>query len=31
VGGWAGAHGVLNQPGDLQIFSSGFGLASTTA
>ncbi|HEV3273180.1 MAG TPA: sodium:solute symporter [Candidatus Methylacidiphilales bacterium] len=30
VGGWAGVHGVLNQPGDLQIFSSGFDLASTT-
>jgi SSS family solute:Na+ symporter len=30
VGGWAGAHSVLNQPGDLQIFSSGFDLASTT-
>jgi SSS family solute:Na+ symporter len=30
VGGWAGAHSVLNQPGDLKIFDSGFGLASTT-
>jgi Na+/proline symporter len=30
VGGWAGAHSVLNQPGDLQIFSSGFDLAPTT-
>src|SRR3984957_20400715 len=27
VGGWAGAQSVLNQPGDLQIFSSGFDLA----
>ena len=23
VGGWAGAHGVLNQPHDLQVFDSG--------
>jgi len=30
VGGWAGAHSVLNQPGDLKIFASGFDLASTT-
>ena len=31
VGGWAGAQGVLNHPGDLKIFDDGFGLASTTA
>jgi len=30
VGGWAGAHSVLNQPGDLQVFDGGFKLASTT-
>src|SRR5471032_756082 len=30
VGGWAGASGVLNQPGDLKIFDSGADLASTT-
>lgn len=30
VGGWAGAHSVLNQPGDLKIFDSGSGLAPTT-
>ena len=30
VGGWAGAQGVLNHPGDLKIFDDGFGLASTT-
>jgi len=30
VGGWEGAHKYLNQPGDLRIFESGFGLASTT-
>ena len=31
VGGWAGAHRVLNQPGDLKIFDSGLELAPTTA
>lgn len=30
VGGWAGAHSVLNHPGDLKIFDGGFDLASTT-
>jgi len=30
VGGWEGAHHVLTQPQDLQIFDSGFGMASTT-
>ena len=30
VGGWSGAHSVLNHPGDLRIFDDGFGLASTT-
>jgi solute:Na+ symporter, SSS family len=30
VGGWAGAHSVLTQPGDLRIFDDGFSLALTT-
>ncbi len=30
VGGWAGAHSILNHPGDLKIFDAGLDLASTT-
>ena len=30
VGGWEGARGYLDHPGDLRIFDSGFDLASTT-
>jgi len=30
VGGWTGAQSVLNHPGDLQVFDSGFSLAKTT-
>jgi SSS family transporter len=30
VGGWENAQKYLTQPGDLQVFDSGFGLASTT-
>ena len=31
VGGWAGVHGIMTQPHDLQIFDNGFDLAKTTA
>jgi SSS family transporter len=30
VGGWAGAHGLLNRPDDLKIFDNGFHFAGST-